>query len=77
MKEMQAPRTINDLRNLLVEEIMMIRDGVRAPKEANAIVNATGKIIATVKMEFEYAKLTGTVPKIPFMDGSRRGKIMY
>lgn len=36
--------------------------------EVNAIVNATGKILATVKMEIEYNKLIGKTPNIDFIN---------
>jgi len=41
--------------------------GKTTPANVNAITNATGKILSTVKLEMEYAKLLGKVPNIEFI----------
>lgn len=61
-------RTVNDLRVILAEEIAKIRAGTTTAANVNAITNATGKILSTVKMEIEYSKLLGRTPHIPFID---------
>ena len=58
---------VNDLRTILAEEIEKIRNEETTAASVNAIVNATGKILTTVKMELEYAKLLGITPKIDFI----------
>jgi len=60
-------KTVNDLRCILAEEIEKIRNGNTTAANVNAIVNATGKILTTVKMEIEYNKLIGKTPIIPFI----------
>jgi|LGVF01.2.fsa_nt_gb hypothetical protein len=62
--------TSNDLRVILAEEIQKIRAGETTAANVNAIVNATGKILTTVKMEIEYSKLIGKTPIIDFIKGS-------
>jgi hypothetical protein len=69
MKEIQGVKTINDLRVILAEEIEKIRSGKTTAANVNAIVNATGKILTTVKMEIEYNKLLGKTPHIDFIVG--------
>jgi hypothetical protein len=65
---MQGIKTINDLRVILAEEIGKIRAGETTAANVNAIVNATGKILTTVKMEIEYNKLIGKTPNIDFIN---------
>lgn len=67
-------RTVNDLRVILAEEITKIRAGTTTAANVNAITNATGKILSTVKMELEYNKLLGKTPFIPFIEGGK-GKL--
>jgi len=66
---MQQIKTVNDLRKILAEEINNIRTGKTTAANVNAIVNATGKILTTVKMEIEYNKLLGKTPNIDFITG--------
>lgn len=49
---------MNDVRSLLADQIEKLIDNKTTPAALNAITNATGKILSTVKMELEYAKLT-------------------
>lgn len=64
-------KTVNDLRNILAEEIAKIRAGTTTAANVNAITNATGKILSTVKMEIEYNKLLSRTPHIPFIDSAK------
>jgi hypothetical protein len=54
---------MNDIRNMLCEEIEKLRQKQTTPSNVNAITNATGKILSTIKLELEYAKLLGQKPK--------------
>jgi hypothetical protein len=56
-------KNMNDIRQMLCDEIQKIRDGKTTPANVNAITNATGKILSTIKLELEYAKLSNTKPK--------------
>jgi hypothetical protein len=49
---------MNDIREVLSAEIENLRNDKTTPANLNAITNATGKILATVKLELEYAKMT-------------------
>jgi len=55
---------VNQLRKILSEEIQKIRDGTTTAANVNAITNATGKILSTIKLQMEYCKLTGKTPDI-------------
>jgi hypothetical protein len=61
-------KNMNDMRAMLCEEIQNIRDGKQTASNLNAIVNATGKILSTIKMEIEVAKITNKQPKISFIE---------
>lgn len=62
-----SKKTLNDLRQILSEEIDKIREGKTSAANVNAITNATGKILSSVKLEMEYVKLLGKVPRIDFI----------
>ena len=57
----------HELRCILSEQIQKVRNGVGDVKAINAICNATGKIIQSVRLEMDYCKLVGATPKSEFM----------
>jgi len=60
-------KTMNEIRNILCEEIDALREKKTTPANVNAIVNATGKILTTIKMELEYAKSVGKQANMQFI----------
>lgn len=62
-----AEISLNELRGVLAEEIQKIREGNTTAASVNAISNATGKILSTVKLEMEYYRLIGKTPHIPLL----------
>lgn len=60
-------QNMNDLRAFLSEELQNLREKKISPSEANASANLTGKIISTVKLELEYAKLVNRKPTMEFV----------
>ena len=58
---------VNTIREILADEIERLRNDQRTPAAVNAVTNAVGKILGTVKMEMEYAKMLGVVPHIDFI----------
>jgi hypothetical protein len=62
------PLTIDALRAIMSDEIRRLRDGETTAASANAVSNAAGKILSTVKLEMEYARLTGRKPLIAMLD---------
>jgi len=60
-------KNMNDIRQMLCEEIDSLREKKTTPASVNAIVNATGKILSTIKLELEYAKLAGKEPVNDFI----------
>lgn len=57
--------SLGELRSILSEQIERIRDGQATAANVNAISNATGKILSSVKLELEYHKMVGKTPNIP------------
>ncbi len=66
-------RTVSDMRKILAEEIRSLRKGETTAQNVNAVVNASGKLLSSVKLEMEYNRLTGQMPEIPFVqDGKKK-----
>ena len=61
--------TLDELRGILSDEIRRVRDGESNAATANAVTNATGKILSSVKLEMEYQKLAGRKANIPMLSG--------
>ena len=59
---------IETLRSILIETVTELRAGTTPPGTAEAISNASGKIIASIRLQLEYAKARGEVPKMAFME---------
>lgn len=55
------------LKTTLSEQIQKLHSNQGDPKIANAISNAAGKIIATIRLELEYCKMVGAKPAISFV----------
>ena len=60
-------KTMHDLRQMLSEEIDNIRAKKSTPGAVNAICNATGKFLSTIKLEMEFAKMFGKEPAGSFI----------
>lgn len=69
---MEAITTVNDLRKILAEEISKVRSGDTTAANVNAIVNASGKILTTIKMEIDYAKLSGKPLTLSWLDAEAK-----
>ena len=69
-------KAIQDLRVVLVEEIVSLRAGKTTAANVNAVTNATGKIFSSVKLEMEYNKLIGQTPNIPFIEITPKPKAL-
>lgn len=61
------PMTLNELRSILSDEIGKIREGKTSAASVNAVSNASGKILSSIKLELEYCKLVGKQPQIAAM----------
>ena len=61
-------KNMNDIRTVLSEEVQRLREGKTTAANVNAVTNAIGKIIVTVKLELEMAKQCGAKPKTSFIE---------
>lgn len=52
--------TLEEMRAILSDEVRRVRANETTPAAANAVSNATGKILSSLRLEMEYARLTGT-----------------
>lgn len=60
-------KNVEDLRKEAIENLEAIKDGQIKPAHASEINNSIGKIVNSLKVELEYAKLRGEKPEIPFL----------
>lgn len=65
---MNTPSTTRELRSVLCETIAAVIDKSMPPDAADAISNASGKIIASLRLELEYRRMRGEVPTLDFME---------
>lgn len=60
-------KNMNEIREMLCEAIEDLKSEKTTAANVNAIVNATGKILGTIKLEMEYSRLIGKQPKVDFI----------
>jgi hypothetical protein len=60
---------IEKVRSMLAEQTQAMIEGHQTPAVLDSLVNAAGKMVATVKVQLEYAKLVGATAEIDFMSG--------
>ncbi len=60
-------KTMNEIRELLSDQMDDIRAKKTTPGAVNAICNATGKFLSTIKLEMEFAKMSGKQPSGNFI----------
>jgi len=65
---MKTPKTTTELRAVLCEIISAVQSKSITPDAAEAISNASGKIIASLRVELEYKRMRAEKPEIAFLD---------
>ncbi len=68
---MTTPTNINELRAVLCETIAAVRAKEITPDAAEAVSNASGKIVASFRVELEYRRMRGEVPPLGFIEGAK------
>lgn len=66
---MKKPNNLNEIRRTLCEIIEGIRAQTITPDAAEAVSNASGKVIASLRVELEYRRARAERPEMPFIDG--------
>ena len=68
--------TMDDLRQVILDEIEALDAKISTPAIANAKFNGIGKVLSTVKLEIEYSryvkKLEGSLP-LQIAEGKGKG----
>lgn len=67
--EISSDLNLKSLQDVLWESITKIRNDEASAANVNAISNASGKILSSLKVAMEYARLTGKTPNIPLLLG--------
>ena len=67
---MNTPTNTTELRAVLCDTIAAVRSKEITPDAAEAVSNASGKIISSLRVELEYRKMRGEVPTLPFLEQS-------
>lgn len=68
---MIKPTNASELRAVLCETIAAVREKTITPDAAEAISNASGKIVASLRVELEYRRMRGEVPEMQFMEAGK------
>jgi hypothetical protein len=68
-------KNMNDIRAMLCEEIQSLRDGKSDPKRVQAISSATSRILTSIKLELDYAKLQSRKPHVGFIQLTESAQI--
>jgi hypothetical protein len=66
-----TPFSLDEIRVLLADTVRELRAGTSSPATVNALSNATGKILSSVKLEMDYYKAIGRKPQIEMILGTR------
>ena len=68
---MTTPTNMQELRAVLCDTIAAVRSKEITPDTAEAVSNASGKIVASFRVELEYRRMRGEVPQLAFMEGAK------
>jgi len=66
--------TIDELRVVLSDSIRDLRSSESTAANVNAISNATGKILSSLKLQMEYYRLIGKTPEMPILLAASESK---
>ena len=64
---MPQSKNIEELRTGLLDAYEWVKADPRRANQVKEMTNAAGKVIATLKVELEYAMLRKESPSIPFL----------
>jgi hypothetical protein len=60
---------IAQFKGILWDDMQGLREGRTTPANARAVAGTARVILSTVRLEMEYAKLTGQTPNVPMLNG--------
>lgn len=56
---------VEKMQSMLAAQMEKLHAGKGDPKHVNAMCNAAGKFIGSVRLQLEYARMIGVTPVIP------------
>ena len=62
----EQAKSMSDIRQLLAEQMDSLKEEKTTAATVNAMCNATGKFLATIKLEMEFARMVGRQPEGTF-----------
>lgn len=62
-----STKSLIELQGILSDQIDKVVAGEVTPANANAVVNATGVILRSVKLQMDYYRQIGRTPNIPLL----------
>lgn len=62
----EQAKSMADIRVLLAEQMDALKQEKTTAATVNAMCNATGKFLATIKLEMEFARMVGRQPEGTF-----------
>ena len=68
MKPLKAPSNIKQLRDDMLRVYTGLRNGEVTPSEVREVNNAARTVVASCKVQLEYAKLKGEKPAVLFLE---------
>lgn len=68
----KEPLSINSIQKVLWDEIDKVIKGKTTAANCNAVTNATGKILSSVKLYLEHCKLVGKAPETNLFDSQSK-----
>lgn len=72
---MGVNNNVESLRDHLFDTLNKLSKGTIEFEEANAVSKVSDSIMQTVKVELEFAKMTGIPPKIGFLENFNTKKL--
>jgi hypothetical protein len=66
--------SLDEMRAILSDEIHRIRAGETTPANVNAVNNAVGQILRSVKLQMDYYRQTGKTPDIALLSAGTTAK---
>jgi hypothetical protein len=64
-------KNMTEIRELLSDQMDSLRKQETTPGSVNAVCNATGKFLSTIKLEMEFARMTSRTPEGAFWTGTK------
>jgi len=63
-------KTVSDIRQVLSETILALRNKECTAAEGNSVARVTGALLTSIRLEMDYCAKTGQDITIPFISGN-------